>query len=175
MMQNNDVLEHVQRTFNVVNQTLGRSYSREKLFWLVERSRGKPLKYEERKLPSGYPGCCFALQDVDVVCVRAGLEPGRKLWVDLHEAGHFLLQHVPRLSFGAETPSYDEYRQHIDQIPLDQALCRSVFDEPPEQAAELLGRSLATIIRRYEQSQIKSTITLPPSMASIYGDEKLPS
>ncbi len=174
-MQNNDVLEHVQRTFNVVNQTLGRSYSREKLFWLVERSRGKPLKYEERKLPSGYPGCCFALQDVDVICVRAGLESGRKLWVDFHEASHFLLQHVPRLSFGAETPSYNEYRQHIDQIPLDQALCRSVFDEPPEQAAELLGRSLATVVRRYQRGQAQQVVTLPTPIASIYGDERLAS
>jgi hypothetical protein len=167
-MQDHDVLQQVHHAFWLITQELGTSFSRDKLFWLIERSRGKPLKFEQCDLPAGYLGYCFALRDADVVCVRAGLAPERSLLVELHEASHFLLRHVPRLSLGPATPSYDEYRKHADSFLRTEALYRSVYDRPQERAAELLGRALAKAVRKYEQAH-----TLPLPVAYLYGEERL--
>jgi len=166
-MQDHDVLQQVHHAFWLITQELGTSFSRDKLFWLIERSRGKPLKLEQRALPVGYLGCCFALRDVDVVCVRVGLAPERSLFVELHEASHFLLRHVPRLSVGPATPSYDEYRAYADPFIRNKALYRSVYDKPQERAAELLGRTLAKAVRNYERAQ-----TLPLAVVYLYGEER---
>jgi hypothetical protein len=174
MMRNDrEVLPQVQRVFALVHHELGASFGRDKLFWLVERTRGKPLRYERRDLPSGQPGCCFALLDVDVICVRVGLPPARARFVDFHEAGHFLLQHVPRLSLGDDTPTYAEYCAHADQAVLAHALHRSVYDKPEEWAAELLGRQLSAVVRRYEDAHADQVPALPQPMALLYGDERL--
>ena len=105
--------------------------------------------------------------------MRVGLPPARARFVDFHEASHFLLQHVPRLSLGADTPSYAEYCSHADQAVLAHALHRSVYDRPEEWAAELLGRQLAAVIRRYEDAHADQALALPLPMVSLYGDERL--
>lgn len=172
MMHDHEVLPQVHHIFNLVRTELGPTFGRDRLFWLVARSRGRPLMYEQRPLRAGYHGCCFGLLDVDVICVRSNLAPERARFVDLHEASHFFLQHVPRHSFGEDTPSYAAYCQHADAGIFARALHRSVYDRPTERAAELLGRLFAPMVRHYDRVRDGHVATLPPSLVDLYGDEQ---
>ncbi len=132
----------VSRTFGLIVAHLGERFSFQELADFIAACRVKELRIEEVQLPVAVSGLCVALQDVDLICTRAGLDPVLSLATKLHECAHLLLRHVPQRSFGSETRTYREFLQQPD---LWLALHRdhtSTYDAPHEHAAELLATLL---------------------------------
>lgn len=152
----------VQRTFGTITQMLGDTFSLASLVMLTELWRGKTLRIEEDEMPAGMSGYCVALQDVDLICVRKGMDSILVRSVQLHEIAHLLLGHLPRLSSGSTTPTYSVFTQRRD---LDAALNRShvlAYAELHELAAETLGTLLFECILREET-------TMPALARNLYG------
>jgi hypothetical protein len=157
----------VQPVFELITHRLGEHFAFHDLTQLIEAGRAKPLRIEERPLYlAGTTGYCFPLQDVDVIVVRAGLDPPRSLMVRLHECSHFLLRHIPRSS----TISYREYCDRPELLLKVYRIQRAMYDEPKEQAAETLGTLLAERILQHDaQQHEKST---PALIVELFGSEE---
>lgn len=142
----------VQHTFKLVVSVLGSNFPLAALVNLVELHRGKPLRIEEDVMPVGMTGYCIALHDVDLVCTRSHLDEVLKRSAQLHEIAHLLLGHLPQLSYGETTPSYETFLKRRD---LRQAVFRThinAYLAPEEWSAETLGTLLLECIMREELS-----------------------
>jgi hypothetical protein len=156
-------VEHdVQRAFNTVVQALGDTFSFSALINFIELYRNKPLRIEEDAMPVPMTGYCLALQDMDLICTRPGMDDILTRSVQLHEIAHLLLGHLPTLSQGDATLAYAAFRRQRD---LGNALWRSLVDAyeaPHERAAETLGTLLLECILRDE-------IVVPRLARDLYG------
>jgi hypothetical protein len=147
-----DLSGDVQHAITMVHTMLGARFSFGLLVNFVAAMRMKPLQIEEDQMPIGITGYCVALQDVDLICTRGGLDSTLKRAAQLHELSHLLLGHIPRYSNGADTPTYTTFIQHRE---LQCAACRdhtTAYAAPQEHAAELLATYLFSSIGQYETS-----------------------
>lgn len=113
-------------------------------------------------MPVPMTGYCLALQDMDLICTRPGMDDILTRSVQLHEIAHLLLGHLPTLSQGDATLAYAAFRRQRD---LGNALWRSLVDAyeaPHERAAETLGTLLLECILRDE-------IVVPRLARDLYG------
>jgi hypothetical protein len=144
---------NVSHVFNLITSYLGESFTLSEITQFVEQCRGKEVILVEQALPVGTTGFCFAFKDVDLIVVRQGLDPVRRIAACLHECSHFLLQHIPRVSAGPTTPSFEEFTQ---SVPLQQVVYRSqetAYDTLQEQTAETLATLLMQCMRQGERNQ----------------------
>lgn len=140
----------VDHVFNAVTTVIGDTFSLDALVMFTELWRRKPLRIEADTMPVAMSGYCVALQDVDLICIREGMDSILSRSVQLHEIAHLLLGHLPPLSSGAATSSYSVFKQRRD---LHTTLNRSYVDayaELHERAAETLGTLLLECILREE-------------------------
>jgi hypothetical protein len=142
----------VQRAVTAVETVLGASFSIDLLIKYVAAVRIKPVQIEEDQMPIAMTGYCVALQDVDLICTRAGLDSTLTRAVKLHELSHLLLGHIPRYSTGVDTPTYATFIQRRDLQSADRRDYATAYDAPQERDAELLATHLFDRIRQYEAS-----------------------
>ncbi len=162
----------VYTAFRLITRHLGATFPLERLLDFIAVCRGKGMvRVEEQVLPIEKSGYCFAFQDVDLIVIRSGLHADRWLHACLHECAHFLLRHIPRVSAGATTPTFDEF---VDSTDLRQAVYRSqvlagdhstAYDTPDEWTAETLATLLLPCI------QPRGDDDMPPSARDLYGDD----
>jgi len=134
-----DPFHQAHQVFVAISHVLGEAFSLNDLVELTELQRGKPLQIEQDTMPIAMTGYCLALQDVDLICTRAGLDDVLLQATRLHEIAHLLLGHVPLLSNGSATPAYAVFRSRRD---LHHALHRSsslLCTSQQEKAAEVLA------------------------------------
>lgn len=112
----------------------------------------KPVRIEEDQMPIGMTGYCVALQDMDLICTRAGLDNTLTRAAQLHELSHLLLGHIPRYSTGTDTSTYATFIQRRDLQRADRRDYATAYDAPQERDAELLATHLFDGIRQYESS-----------------------
>lgn len=141
-----ELADDIKYVYETIKRELGETFTVEQLLKEIEYSRGKALKIEHMAFPPGTTGCALALEDVDLILLRPHLNKWQQLNTILHEGGHFLLRHIPRV-----TPELKgvTYRQFLDLGNLQGALFSdraNAYEKPYEYAAERLGRLLATHI-----------------------------
>lgn len=117
------ISERVQFIFRATTHVLGESFSRERLIQFTEAMRSKRLVIEYDIMPTAMSGYCIALQDADFICTRVGLDPILTDAACFHEIAHLLLGHIPHLSNGPTTPSYDTFIRSRNAYRTD-ILCR---------------------------------------------------
>ncbi len=142
----------VNQVYQIIGSVLGETFSFKALVNFTSLHRNKVLVVEQDKMPVALSGYCLALQDVDLVCTRSGMDNILMRAVQLHEISHILLGHMPLLSNGPETPSYKNFLRNRDR---HSALYRSgatAYDTPQEYAAEMLATLLLPCIMRDENS-----------------------
>lgn len=151
-----EISDEVKRVFRLIVGTLGRSFSFEELILFTAACRGKALRFEQNPLPIALSGYCLALQDVDLIVTRKGLDSILLQAVKLHEMAHLLLRHLPAFSNGPTTPTYAAFVSHEQPQPL---LWRnSSYNDPQEQDAELLATLLLDCIRQQGFSEVARDI-----------------
>lgn len=153
------VSEQVQRVFRLVVRHLGETFSLQDLTLFVASSRGKPLYFEQQRTPMAISGYCLALQDIDLIVTRIGMDEFLARATQLHEIAHLLLRHLPLHSEGTETPTYEEFQRAWNSRMLSRD---NQYDDPQEQDAETLATLLMQCIERQEAS-------LPEVAKDIYG------
>ena len=137
--------DRVQAILALLARELGSSFQFEDLVLFIAQCRGKLIHFDEMPLPNGIVGTCIALADVDLVTTREGLDEVLRLQGQLHELSHLLLQDVPRLSFGPDTPSHEAFTTARAQFVA--AIQRGMaFDSEQEVDAELLATALLDIV-----------------------------
>lgn len=153
---------NVEHMLTAISTVLGDTFSFDALVTFTELWRRKPLRIEEDQMPIAMSGYCVALQDVDLICVRKGMDSILSRSVQLHEIAHLLLGHLPQLSLGPATPPYHVFVQRRD---LGAVLNRShvlAYAEPHEHDAETLGTLMFECILREETA-------VPPLARDLYG------
>jgi hypothetical protein len=157
-----EVSDEVQRTVQRIYAHLGRAFSFEALILLTESCRVKRLRFEQERTPLAITGCCVALQDVDLIITRMGMDEILTLTAKLHEIAHLLLGHILRFSAGPLTPTYEEF-QHRRETKLGVYRTHgTIYDDSREQDAETLATLLLNCISQEETS--------PPEFAKdVYG------
>jgi hypothetical protein len=150
------VSDDVHRTYNLVVGHLGRAFSFEALTLLIEILRKKSLRFEQERTSLAITGFCVALQDVDLIVTRIGLDEILTQTAKLHEIAHLLLRHVPRFSDGPSTSTYEEFR-HLRAPKHNVYRAHSnMYDDHREQDAEILATLLLDCINREGTSPPKS-------------------
>ena len=153
----------VQRLFDSVVQELGETFSRELLRAEIGYRRLKPIRtIDNVAFPVGTTGCAVALKDVDLILLRAGLEPLRHLFTEFHEGAHLLFGHVPSCPL-----TLAEFRRCPD---LQGAIYRhraTAYDRPREKAAETMATLLVERIVEYEEQKRENST--PPHILDLYG------
>lgn len=141
----------VQNVLHLVMTHLGRTFSLQELILFTAGCRGKKILFEQKSIPVAITGYCLALQDLDLIVTRAGMDDILSRATQLHEIAHLLLRHLPSLSFGLSTPTYAAFRDF--EYPLHGIVHRDGgYDDPREQDAELLATLLLDCITRKESS-----------------------
>jgi hypothetical protein len=120
---------------------------REISFW-----RGKPLRVEQMPMPVNISGYCIALQDLDLIRTREGLDPVLNEAACLHECAHLLLSHLPKFSAGAETPTYAVFCQDSEGVQMLYRAHATIYDDPREHDAEVLATLLMMCLERDKRS-----------------------
>ncbi len=156
------VSDEVQRTYHRIFAHLGRAFSFEELTLLTEGCRVKRLRFEQERTPLAITGCCVALQDVDLIITRMGMDEILTQTAKLHEIAHLLLGHVPRFSDGSSTPTWEEFQHRRESKNIVYRTHRTIYDDPREQDAETLATLLLDCISR------KETV-VPESAEDIHG------
>lgn len=156
-----EVIDEVRRVFDVLRGVLSDTFSFDALANFTALYRKKTLRMEEAVLPVAITGYCIALQDVDLICTRQGLDAIHVVAVRLHEMAHLLLGHIPFHSDTA-TPSYATFVPHQNLSSTRYRVQVFAYDLPAECAAETLATLLLKCIFR-EQA------TLPPLARKVYG------
>lgn len=137
------ISDEVRRVFALVVQYLGESFSLQELTLFTGGCRGKTLLVEQMTIPVSLSGYCLALQDVDLVVTREGMDTILTQVATLHEIAHLLLRHIPLCSDGSETPTYATFQGHYERyqhvVYRDNG---SRYDDPHEQDAETLATLL---------------------------------
>jgi hypothetical protein len=147
------VAREVHQIYSTICNMLGEAFSLDALVTFTKLHRGKPLLIEQDSMVVAISGYCLALQDVDLICTRAGMDKILEQTVQLHEISHLLLGHIPLLSNGSDTPSYTTFRQHREE--QEGKIYRShatAYDAPQEYAAETLATLLLHSILKEENS-----------------------
>lgn len=157
-----ELAHDVQRMFRAITTVLGDTFAFAALVTLTELWRGKPLRIEDDVMPAAMSGYCVALQDVDLICVRQGLDPILRRSVQLHEIAHLLLGHLPQMSSGLTTPPYRVFVQRRDLSAALQRAYVGAYAEPDEHAAETLGTLLFECLLREERA-------MPAPARGLYG------
>lgn len=145
------LLSDVQGMFKMIQHALGASFSFDHLVSLVEQRRKKRLVFETIPMPIGKTGDVISLRDVDLIRLRAGLNPVRSCATRLHECSHLLLGHLP--IGDATTPTYAEFRNSQE---LQQSLSRDqgvTFSPVVEYAAETLATLLLSCVEQSGQER----------------------
>lgn len=132
----------------VLEQFWGTTFDQDQIELFIAGYRGKPLHILEHPLSAAMTGCCIALPDADLILMRTGLSPERKLIVRLHECGHFLLGHIPHISDGCEDYPLAMF---LEDIKFDRMTPRSPgYLKTIESETEALARALARRVREHE-------------------------
>lgn len=156
-----EVSDAVQNALHLIVTHLGKTFSLQELILFTAGCRGKKLLFEQKKVPVAITGYCLALQDVDLIVTRAGMDEILSRATELHEMAHLLLRHLPALSYGPATPTYAAFRDF--EHPRHGTVHRDGgYDDPREQDAELLATLLLDCITRKESS-------LPEVFKDVYG------
>lgn len=151
----------VQRVLHTLTHNTSEPFTFDRLRGDIECRRNKPLLIETDAMPLRMSGYVVALQDVDLVCTRRGMNVLLTRTTTLHEMSHLLLDHLPLLTNGAATPSYAEFIQKRDfQAALYRDPCNA-YASPHEYAAEALATLLYERILTEEQA-------IPPFLRSLY-------
>ena len=162
-MLDEQVAGEVRRLFESLVQELGETFSRQLLRAEVMYRRVKLLKtIEDVAFPVGTTGCAVALKDVDLIFVRTGLEPLRRLFTEIHEGAHLLFGHVQSCPL-----TLAEFLRYPD---LQYAIYRhraAAYDRPREKAAETLATLLVERVMEYEDQKRENSI--PPHILDLYG------
>ena len=146
-----EISDSVQKVLHLITTHLGKTFSLQDLILFTSACRGKKLIFEQKKVPNAITGYCLALQDVDLIVTRTGMDEILSRATELHEMAHLLLRHLPSLSYGAATPTYAAFRDF--QNPLAGTLHRDGgYADPREQDAEMLATLLLDCITRKESS-----------------------
>ncbi len=146
-----EISDSVQNVLHLIMTHLGRTFSLQELILFTAGCRGKKILFERKKVPVAITGYCLALQDVDLIVTRAGMDEILSRATELHEIAHLLLRHLPSLSYGPATPTYAAFRDFAN--PPDGTFHRdNRYDDPREQDAELLATLLLDCIARKEGS-----------------------
>ncbi len=146
-----EISNSVQNVLHLVMTHLGRTFSLQELVLFTAGCRGKKILFEQKSIPVGVTGYCLALQDLDLIVTRAGMDEILSQATQLHEIAHLLLRHLPTLSYGPSTPTYAAFRDF--ENPQDGIVHRDGgYDDPREQDAELLATLLLDCITRKESS-----------------------
>lgn len=161
-MRAEQVTAQVHAMFLSLLEELGETFSHQQFLAEVAYWRVKPLKIREVDFPPGITGGCLALKDIDLIAVRAGLEPLRLLFSELHECAHLLFGHVPACSI-----TYQEFLRNPDLQAAVYRELSTAYDTPGEAAVELLATLLVErILRHDEEKRDQST---PPHMIDLFG------
>lgn len=147
-----DVQREVCRVFDLTRGVLSDTFSFNALADFTALCRKKPLRIEEEALPVAITGYCIALQDVDLICTRRGLDAILMVTARLHEISHLLLGHIPPLSMGDTTPSYTAFMRHRDLRSAFYRTHTSAYEAPFEYAAETLATLLLKCTFREQNS-----------------------
>lgn len=150
------VSDEVQRTYKLVVDQLGEAFSFKTLTLLIETLRNKRLHFEQERTPLAIAGYCVALQDVDLIVTRMGMDEILTQTVKLHEIAHLLLRHVPRFSDGPSTPTYKQFQYRRAPKHSVYRAHSTMYDDHREQDAETLATLLLDCINREETSPPKS-------------------
>lgn len=154
-----DISPLVQRTFAALAAALDDTFSLKLLQELIQLTRGKSLRWVEAALPVAVSGCCLALRDVDLICLRAGLDSYLKQMTSLHELAHLLLGHVPLYADGEGTRTSQDIHETTSNRSLPDAptmldLRSLVLVTGYEAEQEYDAEMLATLLyERIEQQQ----------------------
>ncbi len=143
------ISDEVRRTFSTIVEHLGPAFSFEELAAYAEGCRGKPLRFEQERMPATLGGWCIALQDVDLICTRVGMDDLLTQTVRLHEIAHLLLHHVLHLADGPATPTYQEFQRRRRPVFRHHF---TMYADPLEQDAETLATLLLDGIRQEESA-----------------------
>ncbi len=146
-----DFSDSVGNALHLVRSHLGKTFSLQELLLFTAGCRGKKLLCEQKKLPMAITGYCLALQDVDLIVTRTGMDEILSRATQLHEVAHLLLRHLPSLSYGPTTPTYMAF-QDFANLPSGAFHRDSGYNDPREQDAELLATLLLDCITRKESS-----------------------
>lgn len=136
-------IDEVQRVLRLVIGCLGKAFSFEKLTLFVEAQRNKTLLLKQGKTPVAITGYCAALQDVDLVVTRRGLDGILTRAAQLHEIAHLLLGHVK-----PSTLTYKEFENHPELKHVVHLAHRTVYDDRLEHDAEMFATLLLDCIMR---------------------------
>ncbi len=147
----NTVSERVRTILACLIRELGPTFQLKDLTLFVSQCRGKLLRFDEVPLPPGVVGTCIALADVDLITTRSGLDTLLRLQSQLHEVAHLLLQDVPRLSFGPDTPNHATFVAAREQY-IAATRRGPGFDSAQELDAELLAAMLLEIVTAHTGS-----------------------
>lgn len=160
-----DMSADVVHAFQHITTLFGPSFTIVDIIRYIEALRQKDIRIEHEGMPTGISGYCVSLRDVDLICIRHGLDHDRALLASLHELAHLLLGHIA-LHHNEQQVSYIEFTQHRSSANHPPADCvmRSVYDNEQEVAAETLATLLITGIYRQEQET-------PRLARLVYGDE----
>jgi hypothetical protein len=118
----------------------------------VECYRNKPLLIEVDTMPVSMSGYVVGLKDVDLICTNPDLDDLLTSLTILHELAHLRLNHVPKLSNGPSTPTYDEFIRHRDPKYAFLRSHSNGFEDVTEGDAELL----ATLLLEYMLNGVSS-------------------
>jgi hypothetical protein len=154
--------DDVERVFATITHTYGATFSLSDIIRLIEHQRGKPLRVEDDRMPVGMTAYCIALQDVDLICTRARMDPLLRRVAQLHEMAHLLLGHVPQLPYGSQTATYAEFVRRRALEDAGQHARLAAYDAPREHAAETLATLLLDGIRQHE-------LSVPPIARLLHG------
>lgn len=142
----------VQRAYQSITRELGEAFSLQTLVREISFWRGKPLRVEQTLMPVNISGYCIALQDLDLIRTRAGLDPVLNEAACLHECAHLLLSHLPQLSAGSQTPTYTAFCQDGEGTQMLYRAHATIYDDPREHDAEVLATLLMLCLERDKRS-----------------------
>lgn len=142
----------IQRVYGTVTHELGETFSLKTLIREISFWRGKLLRVEQAVMPVNITGYCIALQDLDLIRTRAGLDTLLTEAACLHECAHILLSHLPRFSAGPETPTYEAFCKNSQGIQMFYRSHTTVYDDPRENDAEVLATLLMLCVERERRS-----------------------
>ena len=166
MSQSHQIPDDVAQAYQHITTLFGPSFTITDVIRYIEAIRHQEIRIEQRPMPMDISGYCLPLRDMDLVCIRHGLDQQRTVAACLHELAHLLLGHIICYKDVTNRPSYaelHEYGHHHRLLDLD-GLPRSVYDSTYEVAAETLATLLITGIQRHTHT--------PPHLARLaYGDE----
>jgi hypothetical protein len=150
----------VQDALQTLVEFIGEKFTSEDLDLYISARRGKQLHILEHRLDPATSACCVALEDADVIFIRAGLSLRDHLNAYLHECSHFLLRHIPHVTEGAEGWTFESLMEKIDFQHVVRR--NSIYDDPQEEAAEILATVMLELISNTEAA-------IPQTVLSMYG------